>query len=159
MALIWATLVVIFIMYKLLNNIKKKKRYPPGPKGLPIIGHLHLLGKNPHQDFLKLAKTHGPLMYVRLGLVPTIVVSSADTAEKFLKTYDHIFASRPHNEAALYLAYGQKNMITAKHGPYWRNMRKFCTLHLLSNQKINSFQYMRRQQVELMIKSLKNELT
>ncbi|WMV57513.1 hypothetical protein MTR67_050898 [Solanum verrucosum] len=80
-----------------------------------------------------------------------------DTAEKFFKTYDHIFASRPHNEAALYLAYGQKNMITAKYGPYWRNMRKFCTQHLLSNQKINSFQSMRRQQVEFMIKSLKNE--
>ncbi|XP_049397539.1 cytochrome P450 71AU50-like [Solanum stenotomum] len=160
MALIWAILVVIFVVYafyELLNNIQNRKRYPPGPKGLPIIGHLHLLGKNPHHDLQKLAKTHGPLMYVRLGLVPTIVVSSADTAEKFLKTYDHIFASRPHNEAALYLAYGQKNMITAKYGPYWRNMRKFCTQHLLSNQKINSFQSMRRQQVELMIKSLKNE--
>ncbi|KAG5593779.1 hypothetical protein H5410_035011 [Solanum commersonii] len=121
------------------------------------MGHLHLLGKNPHNDFQKLAKTHGPLMYVRLGLVPTIVVSSADTAEKFLKTYDHIFASRPHNEAAQYLAYGQKNLITAKYGPYWRNMRKLCTQHLLSNQKISSFQSMRRQQVEFMIKSLKNE--
>ncbi|KAG5572858.1 hypothetical protein H5410_062624 [Solanum commersonii] len=160
MTLIWATLVLIFIvyaLYELLNNIQSRKMYPPGPKGLPIIGHLHLLGKNPHQDFQKLAKTHGPLMYVRLGLVPTIVVSSADTAEKFLKTYDHIFATRPHNEAAQYLAYGQKNLITAKYGPYWRNMRKLCTQHLLSNQKINSFQSMRRQQVEFMIKSLKNE--
>ncbi|XP_015059923.1 cytochrome P450 CYP736A12-like [Solanum pennellii] len=158
MALIWATLVIIIVyaFYELLNNIQKRKSYPPGPKGLPIIGHLHLLGKNPHQDFLKLAKTHGPLMYVRLGLVPTIIVSSADTAEKVLKTYDHIFASRPHNEAAYYLAYGQRNMISAKHGPYWRSMRKLCTQHLFSNQKINSFQSMRRQQVEVMIKSLKN---
>ncbi|KAJ8560920.1 hypothetical protein K7X08_027110 [Anisodus acutangulus] len=96
-------------------------------------------------------------MYVRLGLVPTIVASSADAAEKVLRTYDHIFASRPHNEACQYLAYGQKNLIFAKYGPYWRNMRKLCTLHLLTNQKINSFQSMRRQQVELMIKSLKNE--
>ncbi|XP_069148568.1 cytochrome P450 71AU50-like isoform X1 [Solanum lycopersicum] len=47
-------------------------------------------------------------------------------------------------------------MISAKHGPYWRNMRKLCTQHLFSNQKINSFQSMRRQQVEVMIKSLKN---
>ncbi|XP_060172893.1 cytochrome P450 71AU50-like [Lycium barbarum] len=160
MALIWATLVVVLIvyaLYELLNNIQKRKRYPPGPQGLPILGHLHLLGKNPHQDFLKLAKKHGPLMYVQLGLVPTIVVSSADAAEKVLKTYDHIFASRPYNEAAQYLAYGQKNLIFAKYGPYWRNMRKMCTVHLFSNQKINSFQSMRRQQVELMIESLKKE--
>ncbi|XP_055819942.1 cytochrome P450 71AU50-like [Solanum dulcamara] len=160
MALIWATLVAIFIvyaLYELLNNIQNRKRYPPGPKGLPIIGHLHLLGKYPHHDLQRLAKKHGPLMYLRLGLVPTIVVSSADTAEKFLKTYDHIFASRPCNEPAKYLAYGQKNLISAKYGPYWRNMRKLCTQHLLNNQKINSFQSMRRQQVELMIKSLENE--
>ncbi|XP_015060916.1 cytochrome P450 CYP736A12-like [Solanum pennellii] len=157
MAFIWATLVVIFVVYTLLNNIHNRKRYPPGPKGLPIIGHLHLLGKNPHRDLQKLAKTHGPFMYVRLGLVPTIVVSSAGAAEKVLKTYDHIFASRPHMEASYYLAYEQKNLISARHGPYWRNMRKLCTQHLLSNQKINSFQSMRREQVELMIKSLKND--
>ncbi|KAG5572860.1 hypothetical protein H5410_062626 [Solanum commersonii] len=135
MALIWATLVVFFVvyaLYELLNNIQNRKRYPPGPKGLPIIGHLHLLGKNPHHDFQKLAKTHGPLMYVTLGLT-----------QRRSSSRHMIFASRPHNEAAQYLAYGQKNMITAKYGPYWRNMRKFCTQHLLSNQKINSFESMR----------------
>ncbi|XP_059287966.1 cytochrome P450 71AU50-like [Lycium ferocissimum] len=159
MALIWATLVVVSIAYALyeLLNIQTRTKFPPGPRGLPILGHLHLLGKNPHQDLQKLAKIHGPIMYLRLGLVPTIVASSADAAEKVLKTYDHIFASRPHNEAAQHLAYGQKNLIFAKYGPYWRNMRKLCTLHLLTNQKINSFQSMRRKQVELMIKSLKNE--
>ncbi|XP_059286831.1 cytochrome P450 71AU50-like [Lycium ferocissimum] len=159
MALIFATLVVASIVYALyeLLNVQKRKKFPPGPRGLPILGHLHLLGKNPHQDLQKLAKKYGPIMYMRLGLVPTIVASSADAVEKVLKTYDHIFASRPHNEACQYLAYGQKNLIFAKYGPYWRNMRKLCTLHLLTNQKINSFQSMRRQEVELMIKSLKNE--
>ncbi|WMV26261.1 hypothetical protein MTR67_019646 [Solanum verrucosum] len=87
-------------------------------------------------------------MYVRLGLVPTIIASSADAAEKVLKTYDHILASRPHHEASQYLAYGQKNMAFAKYGVYWRNMRKLCTLHLLSNRKINSLQSMRKQEVQ-----------
>ncbi|KAF3656834.1 putative cytochrome 71A2-like [Capsicum annuum] len=96
-------------------------------------------------------------MYLRLGLVPTTIASSADAAEKFLKTYDHIFASRPHHEASQYLAYGQKNMIFAKYGVYWRNMRKLCTVHLLSNHKIHSFQSMRKQEVELLIESLKEE--
>ncbi|OIT38130.1 PREDICTED: cytochrome P450 CYP736A12-like [Nicotiana attenuata] len=159
MALTWATLIVGLLVYALyeLLNIKKRKRFPPGPKGLPILGHLHLLGKNPHQDLQKLAKKHGPIMYMRLGLVPTIVASSADAAEKVLKTYDHIFASRPHHEASQYMAYGQKNLIFAKYGPYWRNMRKLCTVHLLSNHKINSFESMRKQQLQLLIDSLKRE--
>lgn len=40
---------------------------------------------------------------------------------------------------------------------YWRNIRKLCTVHLLSNQKIHSFQSMRKQEVELLIESLKQE--
>ncbi|XP_049391877.1 cytochrome P450 71AU50-like isoform X1 [Solanum stenotomum] len=160
MTLIWASLVVFLFVYALyvLLNIHKRKRFPPSPTGFPILGHLHLLaGKNPHQDLQKLANKHGPIMYVRLGLVPTIIASSADAAEKVLKTYDHIFASRPHHEASQYLAYGQKNLIFAKYGVYWRNMRKLCTVHLLSNNKINSFQSMRKQEVELLIESLKKE--
>ncbi|XP_055833334.1 cytochrome P450 71AU50-like [Solanum dulcamara] len=157
MTLIWATLVVALFVYALyeLLNIQKRKRLPPGPTGLPILGHLHLLGKNPHRDLQKLAKKHGPIMYVRLGLVPTIVASSADAAEKVLKTYDHIFASKPHHEASQYLAYGQKNLVFAKYGVYWRNIRKLCTVHLLSNHKINSFKSMRKQEIELLIESIK----
>ncbi|KAG5611694.1 hypothetical protein H5410_022975 [Solanum commersonii] len=136
MTLLWATLVVSLFVYALyqLLNIPKRKKFPP-------------TGKNPHEDLQKLVKKHGPIMYVRLGLVPTIISSSADAA-KVLKTYDHIFASRPHHEASQYLAYGQKNMAFAKYGVYWRNMRKLCTLHLLSNRKINSFQSMRKQEVQ-----------
>ncbi|KAG5604907.1 hypothetical protein H5410_026399 [Solanum commersonii] len=55
-------------------------------------------------------------MYVQLGLVPTIVASSVDAAEKVLKTYDHIFANRPHHETSQHLAYGQKNLVFAKYG-------------------------------------------
>ncbi|MCD7459896.1 hypothetical protein HAX54_042213 [Datura stramonium] len=86
-----------------------------------------------------------------------MVSSSADAAEKVLKTYDHIFASRPHHEESQYLAYEQKNLVFAKYGAYWRNMRKLCTVYLLSNHKIHSFQSMRKRKVELLVESLKKE--
>ncbi|WMV25700.1 hypothetical protein MTR67_019085 [Solanum verrucosum] len=134
----------------------RQRRWLEFLKDYDMSVHYHS-GKNPHQDLQKLANKHGPIMYVRLGLVPTIIASSADAAEKVLKTYDHIFASRPHHEASQYLSYGQKNLIFAKYGVYWRNMRKLCIVHLLSNNKINSFQSMRKQEVELLIESLKKE--
>nr|XP_004252382.1 cytochrome P450 CYP736A12 [Solanum lycopersicum] len=159
MTLIWETIVVICIVYALyeLLNIHKRKKFPQGPKGIPILGHLHLLGKKPHHDLQNLAKKYGPFFYIRLGLIPTYIASSVDTAEKFLKTYDHIFATRPHNEAAKYLSYGHKNLVFGTYGPYWRNMRKLVTLDLLTHQKINSFQSVRTEQVDLMIQSLKND--
>ncbi|KAK4356623.1 hypothetical protein RND71_025594 [Anisodus tanguticus] len=102
-----------------------------------------------NSDYMSRCHNHGPIMYVRLGLVPTIVTSSADAAEKVLKTYDHIFASKPHHEASQYLSYGQKNLILPKYGAYWRNMRKLFTIH--------AFQSMRKKEVDFLIESLKRE--
>ncbi|XP_027179618.1 cytochrome P450 CYP736A12-like [Coffea eugenioides] len=149
LAAIWFFLQDLFLM-------KKRKRFPPGPKGLPIIGNLHLLGKNPHQDLAKLAKKHGPLMHMRFGYVPAIIVSSPEAAEKFLKTYDQVFASRPYHEASWYIAYEQRNLTFGQYGPYWRNMRKLCILQLLSSHKINSFLPMRGEEVGKLVKSLKH---
>ncbi|KAM3289968.1 cytochrome 71AU50 [Capsicum chacoense] len=159
MAFMWATfvlsLMVLFIFHKVLD-IKNKKKRPPGPKGIPILGHLLLLGENPTQDFHKLSLKHGPIMYLKLGLLPTYVISSPESAEKILKTYDHVFASRPHNETAQYISYGQRNLIFSKYGAYWRNMKKLCTVHLLSNMKINSFRSTRSEEIALMIKAIKD---
>ncbi|XP_006363549.1 cytochrome P450 CYP736A12-like isoform X2 [Solanum tuberosum] len=143
-----ALLVVLYILQELHNKfMKKKKKLPPGPKGLPIIGNLHMIGKNVHQDLHKIAKKYGPIMSMRFGFVPVIVASSPHAAEQFLKNHDLIFASRPNNIAAKFIAYDQRNLTFGKYGPYWRNMRKLCTLELLSTLKINSFQAMRKQEV------------
>ncbi|CAI9109293.1 OLC1v1009095C1 [Oldenlandia corymbosa var. corymbosa] len=135
--------------------IKKRRRLPPGPKGLPILGNLHQLGKNPHQDLCKLAKKHGPIMHMKFGTVPAIVVSSPEAAEKFLKTYDQVFASRPHHEGSWHLGYEQRNLTFSPYGPYWRKIRQLCNSHLLSNKIISSFESMRRAEVGLLVESLK----
>ncbi|KAF3677704.1 Cytochrome [Capsicum annuum] len=143
-----ALLVVLYIVQELRNKfMKKKKKLPPGPKGLPIIGNLHMIGKNVHQDLHKIAKRYGPIMSMRFGVVPIIVASSPHAAEQFLKKHDLIFASRPDNKVVQYIAHNQRNLTFSKYGPYWRNMRKLCTLELVSNLKINSFQAMRKQEV------------
>ncbi|CAN4090069.1 unnamed protein product [Withania somnifera] len=150
-----ALLSVLYFLQELHNKfMKKKKKLPPGPKGLPIIGNLHMIGKNVHQDLHKIAKRYGPIMSMRFGLVPIIVASSPHAAEQFLKTHDLVFASRPNNKAAQYIAYNQRNLTFGKYGPYWRNMRKLCTLQLLSPLKINSFQAMRKQQVTNFVTSI-----
>ncbi|KAL6576023.1 hypothetical protein OROHE_000494 [Orobanche hederae] len=160
MVWIWATATVsVFLSLYLIQQFlgpKKKSRLPPGPIGIPIIGHFHLLGKNPHKDLHRLAQKHGPIMYMRFGSVPTIVVSSPAAAELFLKTHDLVFANRPHHEASSYLGYEQRNIVFGRYGPYWRNMRKLCTLELLSNLKISQFQPMRKAELGLLVRSLKH---
>ncbi|KAJ7945346.1 Cytochrome p450 [Quillaja saponaria] len=136
------------------SSKKKGKRLPPGPKGLPILGNLHMLGALPHRDLHRLAQKYGPIMHLRLGLMPTIIVSSPQAAELFLKTHDLVFASRPPLLASKYISYEQKNLSFAEYGSYWRNVRKMCTLELLSSTKINSFKSMREEELGLLIKFL-----
>ncbi|XP_056159091.1 cytochrome P450 71AU50-like [Syzygium oleosum] len=159
MAWIWITLAFALIAHLLLRALlwtQSNKRLPPGPRGFPILGNLHLLGKNPHHNLHKLAKKYGPLMHLRLGSVPTMVVSSPEVAEQFLKTHDLVFASRPPIEAAKHISYEQRNLTFAPYGPYWRNIRKMCTLELLSNAKINSFKSIRKEEVGLFVNFLKD---
>lgn len=95
-------------------------------------------------------------MYMRLGQVPTVVVSSPQAAQQFLKTHDLVFASRPITEAGRFITYNRKGMSFSQYGSYWRNVRKLCTLDLLSNLKIESFKPVRKEEVDLLVRSLKD---
>ncbi|KAE8698059.1 CYP736A12 protein [Hibiscus syriacus] len=148
---ILAIAALIFFFFFQAKIRSKNKRLPPGPRGLPILGSLLMMGTKPYQTLQRLALRYGPIMHLRLGLMPVIVVSSPETAELFLKTHDAVFASRPPLEASKYISYNQQNLILAPYGSYWRNIRKMCTLELLSNQKISSFRSMRKQEADLLV--------
>ncbi|XVF37528.1 hypothetical protein REPUB_Repub20aG0016400 [Reevesia pubescens] len=137
------------------NSPKNDRKLPPGPRALPIIGNLHMLGKLPHRKLSHLAKKYGPIMSIRLGYVPTIVVSSPQVAELFLKTHDVIFASRPKIQASKYISYGAKGIAFTEYGSYWRTVRKWCTLHLLSASKVEHFAPIRKAELRSLVESLK----
>ncbi|XP_021802651.1 cytochrome P450 CYP736A12-like [Prunus avium] len=156
MVWIWATIGLLALVYILQAWWKnKKKMLPHGPRGFPIFGSLHLLGKFPDKDLHQLAQKYGDIMYMRLGLMHTIVVSSPQAAELFLKTHDLVFASRPPHEGAKLISFGQRSLVFSEYGAYWRDTRKMCTLELLSNHKINSFKSMRRDAIALCVESIR----
>ncbi|KAI3733404.1 hypothetical protein L6452_12847 [Arctium lappa] len=128
------------------NTSSPANHLPPSPPKLPIIGHLHLLTDLPHQSLSRLADQYGPLIYLRLGQVPTIVVQSPQFAELVLKTHDHIFSNRAQLVAAQYLSYGCSD-VTFSNRPYWHQARKFCVTELLSPKRVNSFQAIRDDEV------------
>ena len=77
------------------KSVANANRLPPSPRELPLIGNLHQLGSLPHRSLRSLAAAHGPIMLIRLGQVPAVVVSSASAAREVLQAQDHVFASRP----------------------------------------------------------------
>uniref|UniRef100_J3M3T8 Cytochrome P450 n=1 Tax=Oryza brachyantha TaxID=4533 RepID=J3M3T8_ORYBR len=127
-------------------------KLPSPPSRLPVIGHLHLVGSLPHISLRDLAAKHGPnLMLLRLGAVPTIVVSSSSVAQAILRTHDHVFASRPYSVIADILFYGSSDIVFCPYGEYWRQGKKIATTHLLTMKKVRSFGQARQQEVRLVM--------
>jgi hypothetical protein len=84
----------ILVLKLLSGRHKKQLHLPPGPPGLPVIGHLHLMGPHPHEDLAKLSATYGPVMSLWFGQKLTVVASSPAAAEEILKTQGLNFSSR-----------------------------------------------------------------
>ncbi|KAG1362259.1 Cytochrome P450 71A1 [Cocos nucifera] len=142
--------VLIFLIHK--KPTPKRPKLPPSPPKLPIIGNLHQLrGSHPHRALHALSQKYGPLMLLKLGSVPTIVVSSAELAQEVMKTQDMIFASRPSLELPKKLFYGCRDVIFAPYGAYWREVRKLCIVHLLSIKRVQSFSSVRDEEVSQVI--------
>ncbi|KAJ7979239.1 Cytochrome P450 [Quillaja saponaria] len=142
LALAW--LFALAILSKIVSSQKHPHpKLPPGPKAWPIIGNLNLIGPLPHQSLHKLSQKFGPIMQLKFGSYRVVVASSAEMAKQFLKTNDHIFASRPQTAAGKYTAYNCKDVTWAPYGPYWRQGRKIYLTELFSSKRLESYQHIR----------------
>ncbi|GLJ11794.1 hypothetical protein SUGI_0177210 [Cryptomeria japonica] len=147
-ALAMLSLYVIYIRFQPSMNL------PPGPHAWPVIGHLHLLGTLPHRSLDRLSKTYGPLMSIQLGSVPCIVASSPEMAREILKTSDLTFASRPKIAAGKYTVYNYSDITWSPYGEHWRQARKICLLELFSTKRVESYEYIRVEEVDRMVASV-----
>ncbi|XP_048620022.1 cytochrome P450 705A22-like [Brassica napus] len=94
---------------------------PPSPPSLPIIGHLHLLlSLLVHKSLHKLSSKYGPILYLRVLIVPILLVSSASIAYEIFRAQDMNVSTRnlPTNEGSLF--FGSSGLATAPYGDYWK---------------------------------------
>ena len=94
-----------------------------------------------------LSNKYGPLMLLKLGQKHTLVVSSAKMAREVMKTHDIKFSNRPQTTAAQELLYQCQDITFTQYGEYWRQARKVCALELFSVKRVDSFQYVRDEEV------------
>ncbi|XVF57798.1 hypothetical protein PTKIN_Ptkin07bG0011800 [Pterospermum kingtungense] len=148
-------LVVSLLVWLKLAKGKKLNLPPSAPK-LPIIGNIHQLGKLPHRSFRDLSTKYGSLLRLQLGHNPILLVSSAEMAREIVKNHDIVFSNRPKATAPNVLFYGCRGIFFAPYAEYWRQVRKISVLELFSHRRIRSFQYIRDEEVELVINKIRS---
>ncbi|XP_058070559.1 cytochrome P450 71A1-like [Magnolia sinica] len=162
-ALLFLVFAIVLLTLATFNGgrARNKTNQPPSPSKLPIIGNLHQLGGPNsllHLSLRSLSDKHGPLMLLHMGSIATLVVSSAEMAEEILKTHDLVFASRPWpcSNAAKQLLYGCNDLAFSPYGEYWRQVRKICVIELLSGKRVQSFTFIREEEVRNMTEVIKD---
>ncbi|KAK4390550.1 cytochrome [Sesamum angolense] len=145
---------LIWTYFHLLNSKSRHRRsakLPPGPYPFPIIGSILQLGRNPHQTFTKLSKTYGPLMYLKLGSVDTIVVSSPEMAKEVLQTHHQAFPLRTNTAATRAFDHHATSVAFLPIGDQWRNLRKICKEHMFSNQRLQANEGLRQEKLQKLV--------
>ncbi|KAF8100904.1 hypothetical protein N665_0214s0063 [Sinapis alba] len=151
-------LLLLFPIFFTLIYTKKfkdsKQNLPPSPPKLPFIGNLHQLQGLLHKRLHDLSKKHGPVMLLHLGFVPVIVVSSSEAAEEVLKTHDLECCTRPKALGMQTFSRNGKDIGFAFYGEEWRELRKIAVLEFFNAKKVQSFRYIREEEIDLMVKKL-----
>ncbi|KAI3890224.1 hypothetical protein MKW92_002684, partial [Papaver armeniacum] len=149
---IFSLLVLLGTVFSFKNRVGC--RLPPSPICFPIIGHMHLIDTVPYRSFHKLAIRYGPLIHLRLGSVPCIIVSSPELAKECLMTNELTFGSRPVTIAIDYLTYNSAGFAFTNFGTVWSFMKKVLMSELLGGQALKKHSHIRRDEIQNLVQLL-----
>lgn len=131
-------------------------KLPPSPLALPILGHIHLIKKGPPQQALQsLSSKFGPLLYLKLGFWPFLVVSSSSLAEECFTKNDVIFANRPRTVSGDCLTYDYTAFVWTPYGDLWRVLRRLSVVELFSLKGLQKFSDTREKETRNVIYHLR----
>uniref|UniRef100_A0A2P2PJ51 Cytochrome P450 81D11-like n=1 Tax=Rhizophora mucronata TaxID=61149 RepID=A0A2P2PJ51_RHIMU len=142
----------MFFVIKLLFH--RNPKLPPSPFSLPVIGHLHLLKEPLYQSLRTLSSKHGPILFLKFGCHPAIVVSSPSAIEECFTKNDILFANRPKSMAAYHLTYNYTAFVWAPYGHLWRDLRRFTVIEIFSSRSLHRSSAIRGEEVRCLLRQL-----
>jgi len=158
--LLWATLAVSLLYYlSSLSRGADASQLPPGPKPLPLVGNLLDLRGHLHHALARLARAHGPVMRLRLGLTTAVVVSSRDAAREAFAKHDRRLAARAVPDAARALGFSERSMIwLPSSDPRWKALRGIVAAHVFSPRSLAAVRAVRERKVRDLVGYLRGRV-
>ncbi|XP_068657093.1 cytochrome P450 81Q32-like [Aristolochia californica] len=146
--------ITFLITIKIVSTWWGSRGKPPGPFALPFIGHLHLITSSFARDLAKLADRYGPVIFLRFGSRPVVVVSSPSAVEECFSKNDVVLANRPKLLVGKCLGDNFDNLGWAPYGSHWRNARRFANTELFASGRLNYYANVRELEIYSFVKHL-----
>ncbi|THU95916.1 cytochrome P450 [Dendrothele bispora CBS 962.96] len=120
---ILATAIVCLLALRYLLKNRPNAPYPPGPRGIPILGNLFQLNpKASWRTFAEWGKLYGPITYINVAGQPIVILNTKKVAFDLLEYRASISSERPRLIVASE-ATGNLNIGLIHYGERWRRMR------------------------------------
>ncbi|XP_011692220.1 PREDICTED: probable cytochrome P450 305a1 [Wasmannia auropunctata] len=120
----------IIITMKILHDWRRPSTFPPGPRGLPIIGNIFDLKRLVDETkfyshaWCRLADIYGPIVGLKLGVAePLIIVSGKDAVIEMMSRSQ--FDGRPNEFVHRLRTGGKRRGVLFTDGDIWRDQRRF----------------------------------
>ncbi|KAL4227403.1 Protein prrc1 [Mactra antiquata] len=107
-----ALVTALLFLYILKTTTQKNRRYPPGPFGLPLVGHLPFLGNYPPSTLMRWRQQYGNIFSIKLGGWKTVVINGYSAIHEATRHPKDAFSGRPDfvSLTAIQKAAGNKNL-------------------------------------------------
>ncbi|MBW4456436.1 MAG: cytochrome P450 [Nostoc indistinguendum CM1-VF10] len=108
-----------------LEFSKQTKKIPPGPRGLPLVGSLPLLGKQLHITLNQLSKQYGSVFQLRAGRRTVVALNGLEAIKEALVKQQEAFNSRA--DFDLFQKPAEGGLLETKNGEPWRKHREIAS--------------------------------
>ncbi|XP_050206448.1 cytochrome P450 81Q32-like [Mercurialis annua] len=148
-------LLFLVTLFKFHLSKTTHKNLPPSPPySLPFLGHLYLLKHPIHRVFYNLSQKYGPIISLKLGSRPAVIISSPSVVEECFTKNDVVLANRPEFILSKYVLHNRNNIISVPYGDHWRNLRRIGTIEIFSNNRLNVFISSRKDEIKQLLSDL-----
>lgn len=142
-------ILAMVVRYVVCFDPNRCMNLPPGPRPWPLIGNILVFidADTIHAKLQQLASVHGPIYTVWIGSYPTVVLSGVKQTRDALVNKGAVFSSRPDKYSWQFFTAGRRTVLTTPNCPYWMNVRRLYTKHMLSPEAIAHYSDVRMSEI------------
>lgn len=153
------TFIVSLVVFRVFRSkLFKQKRYPNGPWGFPVVGHLPFFGDSPPHTFEKWQKKYGDVFQIRMGSWNAVIVNGYQSIKEAADKPNDDFSGRPAftTQRMLESINGVRGLAFGTFSDTYVHHRKIVAsvLRMFTNKKTSSSTEMIHDQAKALVESL-----